>query len=357
MDREAGEACESLTSEPSGASLSSRSHESCDRTSRAPRYASAPGAQRFITLLNRQHAVERNFRPVFALVRDDDAVSDLAFDEPFERPQQMIGRDAEHRGAEATELIEREYRAVGVHLVSEAIDEVDFRAHRPDRSDRTRGDRLDDVFGRSGIVCRLNHFPWHLRMDDYAHSGVLRAQVLNLTDRETRVHRAVALPQNDPRPPHGVWLEPAPDLVRIPYHHLVERHPKLVRGIAAKMLIGQEQNALAALPCPPQRRRGIRRRADDAAALATKRFDRCRGVDVSHRDEAADVHLFQIAPAHLELFRFGHVGHRAARGEIGEDHPLIWRAQDIGAFGHEMHAAEDDEFGVRMSRDLTSELE
>ena len=46
----------------------------------------------------------------------------------------------------------------------------------------------------------------------------------------------------------------AAHLVRIPDDHLVERHAHLVGGVAAEMLIGQEQDALAALPRPPQRR-------------------------------------------------------------------------------------------------------
>ena len=122
-------------------------------------------------------------------------------------------------------------------------------------------------------------------------------------DREARVHRAVALPENDARALDGVRLEAAPDLVRIPDDHLVERHAHLVGGVAAEMLIGQKQNALAALPRPAQRRRGVRRRADDAAALAAERLDRRRGVDVGdrHRRLAPTTHLLEVAPAHLEL--------------------------------------------------------
>ena len=45
----------------------------------------------------------------------------------------------------------------------------------------------------------------------------------------------------------SVGFESAPDLVRIPHDHLIERHAHLVGRVAAEMLIGQEQNPLAAL--------------------------------------------------------------------------------------------------------------
>ena len=68
-------------------------------------------------------------------------------------------------------------------------------------------------------------------------------------------------------------------------------------------------------------------------------------------------HLLEIAPAHLELIGLGHVGHRAAGGEVRQDHLLMRRAQHVGAFRHEVHAAEDDELGVGMLRYLARELE
>src|SRR5262249_39726113 len=82
-------------------------------------------------LLNRQHAVERDLRPVLLILGHDDAVVHLAVDETFENPQQVIRRHAEHRRAETTELIEREHRALGAHLLRETIDEMDLGANSP----------------------------------------------------------------------------------------------------------------------------------------------------------------------------------------------------------------------------------
>jgi hypothetical protein len=57
-------------------------------------------------------------------------------------------------------------------------------------------------------------------------------------------------------------------------------------------------------------------------------------------------HFAQFAPAAFDLGQIGHVGHRAAGGEVGQDGDLFRFRHDVGDFGHEMHAAEDDVFGV-----------
>src|SRR5207302_1836439 len=57
-------------------------------------------------LPNRQHAVECDARPVLLIVSDDDAVMDASLDQLFKNPEQMVRRHAEHRRAEAAELVE-----------------------------------------------------------------------------------------------------------------------------------------------------------------------------------------------------------------------------------------------------------
>ena len=53
----------------------------------------------------------------------------------------------------------------------------------------------------------------------------------------------------------------------------------------------------------------------------------------------------------------GHVGHRAARREIGEDDRLAAGGEDVGALGHEVHAAEHDEVRLGPVRGGLRELE
>ena len=117
--------------------------------------------------------------------------------------------------------------------------------------------------------------------------GILLPEGLDLRHGESRVDRAVPLPQDQSRVARLLRREAAVDLVRIPDHHAIERHAQLVAGVAAEMLIGQHEQLLAALPRPRHHRRGVGRRADDAAVLAAEGFDRGRRVDVGDRDDVA----------------------------------------------------------------------
>src|SRR3954453_13058705 len=74
-------------------------------------------------LPDRQHPIQRDLGPVLLLRGDADAVVDLAVHQPFEHPEQMIGRNAEHRRAEAAEGVEREHRAIWRDFVRETVDE------------------------------------------------------------------------------------------------------------------------------------------------------------------------------------------------------------------------------------------
>ena len=142
-------------------------------------------------------------------------------------------------------------------------------------------------------------------------------------------------------------LETAPGFIRIPDDHAIERHAHLEGGVAAEMLIGQHHQLFTALPGPGHDRSGVGGRAHDAAVLADEGFHISRRVDVGDRDHAVDVdaHVPQLAPAHLELVAGGHVGHRAPGREIRQDDLLVRSAEHVGALGHEVHAAEDDELG------------
>ena len=190
--------------------------------------------------------------------------------------------------------------------------------------------RLDDVLRAAAVVGGLHDVPRHLGMHDDADAGMLPADGFDLLGGEPLVDRAVAFPQDHLRALHLVGIESAEDLVRIPHDHLVERDAHLVRRVAPKMLIGQEQNLLAVREAPLQRRHRVRRRADRAAALADERLNRRRRVDVGHRHDALDPHLRQLFPARLELLGLGHVGHRAAGGEVGQD-DLLMRAHSTSA--------------------------
>src|SRR4030095_2933579 len=115
---------------------------------------------------------------------------------------------------------------------------------------------------RAAAVCgSLHHGPRHFRMDDDAQTGMLAPHSLDLTNRKSRVNRAMPLPEDHPGALDLIGLQPAEDLGRVPHHHLVEWDAHLVRGVATEMLIREKEHFLAARERPFERRPGVRRRA------------------------------------------------------------------------------------------------
>ena len=63
-------------------------------------------------------------------------------------------------------------------------------------------------------------------------------------------------------------------------------------------------------------------------------------------DEVQTTPSFRV----LDLIDRRHVRHRTSGTEVGQDDTLMVFAKDIGRFGHEMNAAEDDIFGLGLRR-------
>jgi hypothetical protein len=156
----------------------------------------------------------------------------------------------------------------------------------------------------------------------------------------------VALPQDEAHVLEAGCVVAAADLLWIPHDHLLERHAHLPGGVAPEMLVWHEEDAAPARPCPFERRLGVARGADGPAALADERLDGRRRVDVGDRHHVGDAHGLELTPANLELLDVGHVGHRTPGGQVRQRHLLVVGAEDVGALGHEVNAAEHDVFGL-----------
>ena len=194
---------------------------------------------------------------------------------------------------------------------------------------------------------------------------MLGAQLVDDVLGEAAVHRAVALPQDHPRLLELLGAEAAARLLGVPDDALVERDAHLEHGgVAPEVLVGEEEDLGAALEVgllvegPLEGDVGVGGRAHDAAVAAAERLDVGAGVHVGHRHDAVlDAGVGHRVPGVLDLAQAGHVGHRAAGREVGKDHLLRRRGQDVGRLGHEVHAAEDDELGVRAAGGVAGELE
>jgi len=204
----------------------------------------------------------------------DDLIVDLSLDEPFENPQEVIRGHPEHRRAEAAERIERHDGFPWSDVVTEAIDEVDFGCDRPDAAFGAVLHRVDDVFSRAAAIGGLHDIERALGMGDYLAVWILLSERLDLRDGKPRVDRAVPFPEDELRLLDLLGLKSAPDFVRIPHDHFVERHPHLVGGVPPEMLVRQHHELFTVLPRPLHHRSSIRRGADDAAVVADEGFDR-----------------------------------------------------------------------------------
>ena len=229
-------------------------------------------------------------------------------------------------------------------------------------------DGLDDPLGGADLVGQLADVVAALGVDDHLDAGDVAPGLLDRLDGEPAVHRAVPAPEDHPGLLQLLAGHAAVRLVRVPEHALVEGQAELAdRGVAAEVLVGQEQHLAGAVDAaglverPPQRGLRVGRRADRAAVPAGERLDGRGRVHVGDRsDDVGDVvaeHVEQLVPGVLDLADAGHVGHRAARGEVRQDHRLLVGREDVGRLGHEVHAAEDDVRRVRPGRSLLRQLE
>jgi hypothetical protein len=131
------------------------------------------------------------------------------------------------------------------------------------------------------------------------------------------------------------------------------------------MLVGEEEDALAAGEGPVEDLGGVGGGADDSAVGAAEGFEGGGGVHVGDGDDGLAAvgggvgaeDFFELLPAVGYGVEVGHVGHGAAGGEVGEDDGLAGAGEDVGGLGHEVDAAEDDGFGVRTGEGGVGELE
>ena len=140
----------------------------------------------------------------------------------------------------------------------------------------------------------------------------------NLLRRKPLVHRAIALPKNDPGLAKRFRSVSSEFLVRIPHDHLIEGDAHAIPGIAPKMLIGEEKNLFAWLESPLQNLRGVGAGANRAAVFAREGLNGRRSVHVTDRNHVARIHHGgKVTPASFYLSDVGHVRQGTAGVEIG----------------------------------------
>src|SRR6266436_218798 len=302
-----------------------------------------------LMLAQTEHAVEGKPGMVASAFVDGDAVHNVALAQIFERPKEMLRGDPKHGGANANAGIERD-NFVALQFLAEAVDKVNFGADGPFGACRGGLDGFDDAFRRAYLIGGLGDLEAAFRVSDDANAGMLAADALHLLRRETLVHGAVALPENDARAANRFRRVSAQFLVRIPDDHLIERDAHSVPGVATKVFVGKEENFFAGFEGPLHDGGGVGTGADRAAILAGKGLDGRGRVHVGDGDDLARIdERRELAPASFHLADVGHIGHGAASVAVGKNNRLVFAAENVRAFGHEVHATENDiaAFGLR----------
>ena len=191
----------------------------------------------------------------------------------------------------------------------------------------------------------------------YLHSGWqitrsardLLAQQVRLLGREALVHRAVAAPHDAGAFARASRPAPPADRGADPTGRSSRAAGRARRRCCAPGARRAGRRCAASGPTPSERRRGrsttcrrARRACRTNALMAAVEF-----MYVIGTTRVAELARERV-PRLLHVGDVGHVGHRAAGAQVGQDHALVRLRQDVGALGHEVHAAEHDE--VRVGR-------
>jgi hypothetical protein len=111
--------------------------------------------------------------------------------------------------------------------------------------------RLDDEFRGSDEIGALHDLVAALGMDQHLYAGYALTHVGDALGREATVYRAVSTPQDHASVAQLLCREGWS--VRVPHHAVVEGHAEIAHGgVAAQVLVGQEDHALTALEGPLQ---------------------------------------------------------------------------------------------------------
>jgi hypothetical protein len=165
-------------------------------------------------------------------------------------------------------------------------------------------------------------------------------------------------PEQHPRVRELVLAQAAERKTRIVDRLLVARDPHEVGDVPSQVLVGVEDDALAALEGPLVDARRVRRGADDPAVRAGERLQLGVAVHVRDGDRApCEPALLELQPGVVDEVAVGHVRHRTAGALVGVVDLLVRPREDRGGLHHEADAAKDDELGLLLLAGRAAQLE
>jgi len=157
--------------------------------------------------------------------------------------------------------------------------------------------------------------------------GMGSAERRHVLGAEPLVDRAVPLPQQQRGLLHLPVVEAAARAPWVPHSHVLLAPAELEAGVAAQVLVGEEQDLVGASLAavgeqgPGEDGAGVGGGAHRTAVAPDERLERRRGVHVGDGHHPLDVgHLGEGCPRLLHLVEVGHVRHGAPGVQVGEDH-------------------------------------
>ena len=251
-------------------------------------------------------------------------------------------------------------------LGGQAVDHVDLGADRPLDPGGRRRDRLEDELGRAVEIGRLHHLAPAFRVDDDLDARVIAPRLARSAPTVKRAWTEHQPRQRIRRARRSASTELPPSGRRGSQTTIASSGmPSLTPVLRPRCSSGKKSTRS---PRSNAHSQDARSAFDEVQTmpppLAAERLERGGRVHVGDRDDrrrvrppaapsaSARAGVQQGAPRLV-----GHVGHRAAGGEVGQDHPLVIGGEDVGALRHEVHAAEDDVVGVAAAGRLLGELE
>jgi len=103
----------------------------------------------------------------------------------------------------------------------------------------------------------LDGLHWTFRLDNDVDVGVEGPSRLDLAGCEPGMYRAMPLPRDHLGPAELLRSISTQSAERIPDHHLIEGNTHFQAPVAAKVLVGQEQDPLSLIESPLKHRLGV----------------------------------------------------------------------------------------------------
>ena len=164
--------------------------------------------------------------------------------------------DAVHGGTGAGHRVQAENGFIRV-VDRQPVYQADLSADPPFAARRGQMALFPDEFSSANPARCLDGLHWTFRLDNDVDVGVEGPSRVDLAGCEPGMYRAMPLPRDHLGPAELLRSISTQSAERIPDHHLIEGNTHFQATVAAKVLVGQEQDPLSLIESPLKHRLGV----------------------------------------------------------------------------------------------------